>query len=89
MRAGDHGFGVEHALGLVEPARGQPQPHRRAVGLLHMVEGVAQQNGEFIGMGGLEARQPIGFWRVVARSAAGGRPRVRRRRRPSSSTRTG
>ena len=60
MRARDHRSGVEHAVRLRQRARGQAQPHRRAIGFLHVRQRVAQQDGEFIDMGGLETREPVG-----------------------------
>ena len=59
VTACDDCVAIKGARLLFELAGGEPQPHRRAVGLLHVVEGVAQENGEFVDIGGLETRQPV------------------------------
>ena len=59
MGASDHGRRIKVAFGLFQPTRRKPQPDRRAIRLLHVVESMAQQNGQFIGMGGFVGNQPI------------------------------
>ena len=60
MRAGDHRRRIQLPVGLLKLACRQPQPHRRPVRPLHVIEGVAQQDRQFVDMGRLEAGQPVG-----------------------------
>ena len=60
MRAGDHLRRIERPVRLRQRPGRQPQPHRRAVRLLHELQSVAQHDGEFVDMRRLEAREPVG-----------------------------
>ena len=60
MRPRDHGRRIEPAGRLFETARGQAQPHRGSIWLLHVVEGMAQQDREFIRVRRFETREPVG-----------------------------
>ena len=58
--AGDDGLGVEVSGGLVELAGGKAEPGGGAVRLLHQVKGVAEEDGEFVDVGGLEGGEAVG-----------------------------
>ena len=59
MRTRNHMRRIQRPLGLRQNLRRKPQPHRRAIRLLHMLEGMAQQNRQLVAIGRLETRQPV------------------------------
>jgi hypothetical protein len=59
MGAGNHRGRIKVTFGLFKSACGKPKPNRRAIGLLHVMKGMAHQDRQFIRMRGFIGNQPI------------------------------